>query len=158
MQTVKEIALKAAARSRKYYTKNKVKINAKNNAKYKSNPENKKDKIARAKAWGEANRERKLANQKSWWDANKYKVKEKLLKRKYNITVEDYNKLFEEQECKCKICKRHQNEITRNLVVDHNHITKKVRGLLCDNCNIALGLIKDNKIILENMIEYLNNE
>lgn len=42
------------------------------------------------------------------------------------------------------------------LSVDHNHSTGEVRGLLCANCNAALGLIDDNKSILSDLIDYLN--
>lgn len=41
------------------------------------------------------------------------------------------------------------------LVVDHDHKTGKVRGLLCHNCNRALGLLKDNKEIIQNCLSYL---
>ena len=44
----------------------------------------------------------------------------------------------------------------RNLHVDHNHATKKVRGLLCVNCNIIIGNSFEDKNILANAIEYLN--
>ena len=58
------------------------------------------------------------------------------------------------QEGKCKICKTHQDNLTVPLNVDHNHITKKVRGLLCGNCNRAFGLVNENITTLENMIKY----
>lgn len=41
------------------------------------------------------------------------------------------------------------------LVVDHDHTTGKVRGLLCHNCNRALGLLQDNKSYLQSAINYL---
>lgn len=78
---------------------------------------------------------------------------------KYGITTEIYNKMLEEQDYKCKICKTVNSGSSnkRKLSVDHNHSTGKVRGLLCDNCNKSLGLLKDSIDTLKNMIDYLQN-
>lgn len=82
------------------------------------------------------------------------------LKRVYGITLLDYNTMFESQGGVCKICgdegflmdsERHKIK----LVVDHNHITGAVRGLLCHNCNRALGLLQDNTDVLRSAINYL---
>ena len=78
------------------------------------------------------------------------------LKRSYGITPEEYNQMFLKQEGKCTICYRHQSVLRRRLAVDHCHESKKIRGLLCDNCNPMLGYAKDNITILESAIEYLN--
>ena len=72
------------------------------------------------------------------------------LKYEYGITESDYNSIAEAQNYKCKIC----NTETK-LVVDHCHKTNKVRGLLCNPCNMALGLLKDNINSLENAKTYL---
>lgn len=80
------------------------------------------------------------------------------LKTKYNITVNDYNKLFEKQEGKCAICGAHQINFKKALAVDHDHETGKIRGLICFNCNIMLGQAKDNINILKNAINYLKNK
>jgi hypothetical protein len=77
------------------------------------------------------------------------------LKRNYNITIEDYNKLFEKQQGKCAICGKHQNELKRKLAVDHNHITGEIRGLLCGNCNKILGFAYEDINILQNTIKYM---
>lgn len=72
----------------------------------------------------------------------------KYLERTYGITFLDYSKMLAEQESLCRICKGpgfkmkdHHNLL---LVVDHCHDTKQVRGLLCHNCNRALGLLQDS--------------
>lgn len=75
----------------------------------------------------------------------------------YKITLEDYNKIFAEQQGCCKICSRHQTMFKRSLNVDHDHITKKIRGLLCQNCNTSLGGFKDNIDLLLKAIEYLKS-
>lgn len=69
---------------------------------------------------------------------------------KYGLKKEDYNKMFDEQEGRCKICNK---ELT--LVVDHCHNTNKIRGLLCNGCNVGLGCFEDNIQLLENAIKYL---
>lgn len=73
----------------------------------------------------------------------------------YKITLEDYNKLFIEQEGKCKICKKSQKTSSKRLAVDHCHQSNKIRGLLCSNCNRGLGMFQDNLEILETAKAYL---
>jgi hypothetical protein len=80
--------------------------------------------------------------------------------RAYNITINDFKKMFDEQEGKCKICSKSikfmSEDKTKSACVDHCHTTNKVRGLLCHSCNRALGLFQDNKNNLEKAIQYLN--
>lgn len=76
------------------------------------------------------------------------------LKKVYGITPEEYRKILVEQNYVCAIC--FESELhQRNLAVDHNHKTGKVRGLLCQRCNTLLGLGEDNLGILRNATEYL---
>lgn len=75
------------------------------------------------------------------------------LKRKFNLTLEDYEKLHRLQEGLCAICK--QPEVTKLLAVDHNHETGEIRGLLCIKCNNGLGCFKDNVDLLDKAKEYL---
>lgn len=83
------------------------------------------------------------------------------LYRNYGITYNYYIHLYKEQEGKCAICNTTGairalfNESTLNLVVDHDHRTGEVRGLLCHTCNSALGQFKDSKTLLLNAIAYL---
>lgn len=76
-------------------------------------------------------------------------------KSNYGISLEDYNILFEAQEGRCKICLKHQTEIKGRLHVDHRHSDKKIRGLLCNKCNQALGLLDENLGTIKAMEEYL---
>jgi hypothetical protein len=99
----------------------------------------------------------KIAN-KTWRDNNPDKNRNRKLKSKYGITSDDYNKLFNEQEGKCKTCGRHQNEFKIKLCVDHNHETGNIRGLLCTDCNIALGKIKENIKTLKNLIKLIEDD
>lgn len=70
---------------------------------------------------------------------------------KYGISEEDYNRILSKQDGKCAICKKPLDRP----YVDHNHITKCARGLLCKNCNFGLGQFKDSPEILRKASEYL---
>jgi hypothetical protein len=75
----------------------------------------------------------------------------------YGITVEYYNKLLEEQGNACAICGSTSSNIksTDNFLIDHNHKTGEVRGLLCNYCNLTLGNAKENITRLQKCAEYL---
>lgn len=80
------------------------------------------------------------------------------LKANYGMSLEDYNFMERCQDGKCYICKQPpigKSQQTSILHVDHDHVTGKVRALLCQSCNIALGLVKDNQTTLSAMITYL---
>jgi hypothetical protein len=72
----------------------------------------------------------------------------------YNLTMEAWEQMFEQQGRCCKICKG--TETMRNAWhTDHCHVTGKVRGILCSRCNLMLGHAKDSVHILESAIAYL---
>lgn len=73
------------------------------------------------------------------------------LKNSYGITTQTYLALVEQQKGRCKIC----GKVPLKLVVDHDHITGKVRSLLCYNCNTGLGQFEDNLDMLLKAVEYL---
>ena len=99
------------------------------------------------------NRDKIRSKQDKYNKQNPIKRKNAMLKYEYGITLDDYNKMFNEQEGKCAICQRHQNELTRTLCVDHNHKTNKVRALLCLTCNTDVSVVENR---LEEMMKYLN--
>lgn len=102
-------------------------------------------------------REKNKEAVKKWKNTNKEKVKNFDLLRQYGITLDDYNKLAEQQNYRCAICKKDKaNSVRKGLYVDHCHTTMKVRGLLCQKCNQGLGLFDDNSTYLEQAILYLN--
>ena len=72
-----------------------------------------------------------------------------------NLSRFDYAKLLVEQNNCCAICGIEATEMKRELSVDHNHETNKIRGLLCDRCNIGLGNFRDSTTLLSVAIEYL---
>ena len=85
------------------------------------------------------------------------KYKEYAFKKKYGITKEDYNIMFNEQNGCCKICSKHQSELSATLAVDHNHLTGDVRGLLCGSCNRGIGLLQDDVGLLKAAIKYIED-
>ena len=80
------------------------------------------------------------------------------LQRTYGITPEEYDAMLVEQNNECACCGTNKPGNTRRnkyFVVDHDHTTGKVRGLLCHQCNTALGLVRDNPNTLSEMLSYL---
>jgi hypothetical protein len=114
--------------------------------------------------WYLKNKEKSMKRNKIWTKLNPDKRRNTALKSLFGITLEEYNKMFKSQNGVCAICGKSETEIDkrinkkRNLSVDHNHKTNKVRGLLCGKCNKMLGLSNDNKQILINAIKYLTKE
>lgn len=90
-------------------------------------------------------------------------LKECFLKSKYNLTLEQYYTILEEQNHCCKICGEEETRKNKTtgvclLCVDHNHKTGEVRGLLCNKCNTGLGYFKEDINILYTAIEYLSKK
>ena len=79
------------------------------------------------------------------------------LKRKYGINTKDYSTLWDKQEYKCAICSCTRKPDEPNFPVDHNHISGKVRGILCPACNTGLGFFRDDKDILFKASCYVEN-
>jgi hypothetical protein len=81
------------------------------------------------------------------------------LKKSYNITVEDYDRMFQSQNGCCAICGKHKSElkmkIKNNLCIDHCHETGIIRGLLCDKCNRGIGLLEDSLKNIKSAVIYL---
>lgn len=79
------------------------------------------------------------------------------LKLRYGITIEDYDQMFELQNGKCKVCGSEDNG-NKRFHIDHNHKSGKIRGLLCNRCNLMLGHAKEDIEILTKAIQYLKDE
>ena len=78
------------------------------------------------------------------------------MKRIYGITIDEYDKMFEEQNGVCAICSTFEVENTRGrLCIDHDHRDGRVRGLLCIGCNTAIGSLKDDINLFLEAIKYL---
>jgi len=96
----------------------------------------------------------------------KYKTSEKgqrvtrksRLKCKYDLTLEEWQQMYNEQKGCCAICGIHQDKLIRSLEIDHNHVTGKVRKLLCIKCNLGLGYFGVDLLeseLLEKAVKYI---
>jgi len=102
--------------------------------------------IEASKEWSDRHPERVIENKRK-----------NMLKTRYNITIEDWNRMFTEQTGCCAICGIHETELPEwgnytKLCVDHDHDTGKVRGLLCNACNQKVDWYKGFK---ESINDYL---
>lgn len=79
------------------------------------------------------------------------------LVKKYSINADQYDAILKEQNNLCAICQKTE-PCNRSLAVDHCHTTKRVRGLLCTNCNMAIGKFQDNIDYLRKAVEYMLRE
>jgi hypothetical protein len=82
------------------------------------------------------------------------------LRKNYGLTAEAYNTMVAEQGGICSICKRPPHTKGKNgnmLLVDHDHKTGVVRGLLCHDCNRMLAEAQDNPSVLRAAANYLEN-
>lgn len=78
------------------------------------------------------------------------------LKRIYNLSLSEWQLLFEKQNKCCSICKV-IDPGKSGWHTDHNHLTGKVRGIICAFCNSVLGFSRDSILILESAISYLKS-
>lgn len=107
------------------------------------------------------NKESIKQRSKDWYKNNPDIVKNTKLKRSFGITLDQYNEMLKKQNGLCGICFLEERKTdarsgkTLMLSVDHSHINGSIRGLLCSNCNLMLGRIKDDIQILKNAIKYL---
>lgn len=76
------------------------------------------------------------------------------LRLKYDLTKQEYDAMVEAQEGCCGICGDEDEE----LLVDHNHKTGEVRGLLCRKCNTGLGFFKDSELLLFLASKYVHDK
>ncbi len=112
--------------------KNKERLKEQQSIDYKNNPE-------KYRKWS-----------KQYKDLNREKISTLEICRVRQISVKDYEAMVKHQNGKCAICKLEETRMARNgnkttrLCLDHDHDTGKIRGLLCHDCNSALGKFKDS--------------
>ena len=117
--------------------------------------------------WYETNKEKRLkqisdydkSQPKEWRQA---KGRKHHLKKRYNITQQEYETKLASQDYKCALCGKDASDNKRGgkldpLHIDHCHKTNTLRDLLCHQCNSGLGHLKDNIEILQKAIDYLHN-
>ena len=121
-------------------------------AKYRDDP---RPAIDRALQWQRDNPERHQAKQREYAESGKKKVADRKshLKRKYGLTLEDFEAMLASQGGGCAICGKPDVDH-----VDHDHQTGRVRGILCFRCNVAIGQMDDDSDRLAAAMAYLTRD
>ena len=91
---------------------------------------------------------------KNWRKHNARLVRNTNYKRKFGITIDDFDEILKKQGGACALCGKHEWNGKR-ISVDHDHNSGKVRGLLCNRCNTALGALGDTVESIEKVLQYL---
>ena len=117
-----------------------------------------KDKIReRQRKWRNKNIEYQTQKSKEWYANNKDRVRDLQLKKEFGISLDKYNEMLDNQNGSCFLCGGGPDAKHKNLAVDHDHATGKVRALLCRGCNVGIGNLKDNPELLEKAAKYIRN-
>jgi hypothetical protein len=121
------------------------------------------------RGWKDTNRDRIREQAREYYLANKdvidarndayYKANPdaawaRQLRRRFGMTVDDYNAMVRAQHGVCAVCRQSPNG--NHLCVDHDHRTGLIRGLLCDACNGGIGQFDDDVQLLASAAEYLH--
>ena len=104
--------------------------------------------------WSALNRDRENDTARKWREKNPRRNLNNILVRNFGLKVEQYEKMFKDQNGACAICEK-QDTNGKRLAVDHDHKTGKIRGLLCDRCNRGIGLMQESISSLHNAVRYL---
>ncbi|MCI0562475.1 MAG: endonuclease VII domain-containing protein [Nitrososphaera sp.] len=142
----------AKERSREWKKNNKAHTSEYNKKYYAANAEREKE---RSRAWGKNNQERKKEYNKKWNKTNEEQRRDTRLLSMYKLPRGQYQEMFVLQNGRCAICNTACLEPHGYLDVDHNHITKKIRELLCQACNKGIGLLKDDPGLCDKAATYL---
>lgn len=119
------------------------------------------------KKYREANREKLRIYSAKYLEENREKINKKqrtrhltkgrdyMLRRTYGITLEQWDGLFTSQGKRCATCPATEPGARKGWHTDHCHTTGKVRGILCQRCNLTAGHVKDDITVLQNLIDYI---
>lgn len=143
------------AYQREYRRKNPEKARAYGRERYRLTKEQRK---RYNQAYYAANPERRREIQRKYDESEKGRAAKRRSRSRrllalYGITIERYDAMYEAQEGRCAICCDHHEPYV--LRVDHNHVTKQVRGLLCHPCNAAIGFFKERAAAMQAAILYV---
>lgn len=119
-------------------------------------PENKARKSEREKKRYQENIEAQRERGRKQAAAKPEQARARKLKSKFNITVEQWEEIFDSQGRVCAICKSATPKKALNWHTDHCHSSGKVRGILCHGCNTGLGMFEDRPESLVSAANYLS--
>lgn len=133
---------------REYYLANRDKIRARSKAYRIANVEKYREGLRK---WYQNNKQKVLAASKKRYENGKRTHKTLCVSKdilwKYDLTMDEFISMFETQQYRCAICGvQKMTHGINGLVIDHDHATGKIRGLLCSSCNTGLGLFKDGQL------------
>ena len=148
---LEESAKKSNARCRAYYLAHRKEVAKRMKAYYAKHQEECK---ARATTLYHANRKEIDMKRRAYRLAHREELRAYKRLKKYGLSELGFNDLIKKQSGACAIC-REKTWGCRGPQVDHDHITGRVRGILCQRCNLVLGAMKDDYNIARAIIVYL---
>jgi hypothetical protein len=116
--------------------------------------------LEKQKEWRKKNRKYLTEYARKWRNSKKGKEvnTNTFLKRKYKITLDDKKEMYKNQNGLCAVCRLPLPDVMdRGCQVDHCHSTNKVRSLLHWYCNMAVGIVENNKVSLQDIEQYLKS-
>lgn len=148
---------------REHWAANRERLMPERRAQYAANPEKYREEKRASTA---RNRDAVNARQRDWWAkhgaanqvarrlADPRGFKDTHLRSRYGITLDQYEAMVQRQGGLCAIC----HEAPDVLYVDHCHATEKIRGLLCNLCNVGIGSLRDDSLLAFRAAHYLIGE
>ena len=104
-------------------------------------------------------RDKVLIRVSKYRNENPEKIRDTKLKQAYGVGIKYFEAKLKEQGNVCGSCKQSVKSKWRgkevNMALDHDHKTKRPRGVLCIRCNRALGLLKEDSIIIQGLLDYI---
>lgn len=154
-------------KQRQWYQANRARIRAKEQEKRAADPEGYRAKRRAYAAKFKADHPEKFtaearkSDRRDWYQRNKERIRAKVRLKTYGVTSEEYRRMLVAQAGVCAICRKPETATRKGqtkpmeLHVDHDHVTGRVRGLLCANCNHLIGKAQESTLILRASAEYL---
>lgn len=102
------------------------------------------------------NSEKKSARSRKWHSQNKERKRNTNYNKLYGISLEEWNVMFKNQNGRCFLCEKEGSLFKQGLHVDHCHKSQKIRALLCQKCNRALGLMNDDSALMRRSADYVD--
>jgi len=111
------------------------------------------------KEYRQTHRAELSSKQREYRKTHPKECKESKLKSKYGLSLSEFDNLLLAQNNRCAICNQPLDlQNPNNVHIDHSHLTRIVRGILCRNCNLGIGFFRDNPEYLRNAIKYLERD
>lgn len=114
--------------------------------------------VTKASGWNKTHRRSRSDNEKKYCDTDKGRLRDiRAQCRRMGVTLEVREAIYLRQNKRCAACREPIPLMSKKSHLDHCHKTGVIRGILCSGCNAALGYTRDNRKILQALIEYLSD-